>query len=49
MRTLNPRAQSTVVFNIFGNSEDAHTSPHRVSEDTVVNDFGRYILSECLY
>ena len=34
-------------FNIFGNSEDAHSSPHRVSKDTVVNDFGRYLLNVC--
>ena len=27
-------------FDIFGNSEDAHSSPLRVSKDTVVNDFG---------
>ena len=34
-------------FDIFGNSEDAHSSPHRVSKDTVVNDFGRYLLNVC--
>ena len=28
-------------FDIFGNSEDAHSFPHRVSENTVVNYFGR--------
>ena len=34
-------------FDIFGNSEDAHSSPHRVSKDTVVNDFGRYLSNVC--
>ena len=34
-------------FDIFGNSEDAHSTPHRVSKDTVVNDFGRYLLNAC--
>ena len=34
-------------FDIFGSNEDAHSSPHRVSKDTVVNDFGRYLLNVC--
>ena len=41
------RTQSTVVLICFGNSEDARNSPHRVSKDTVVNDFGRYLLNVC--
>ena len=49
-RTRNANSDADTVdygFDIFGNSEDSHSSPHRVSKDTAVNDFGRYLLNVC--